>query len=560
MKRKTLCRALAILCLLSVLAACARESAPAETSPANMSAAVAASPGPDAQETRDECLRLISNCLRQNKSRLPLYGILSLDREIFFADYDGGAAEVLAAEPDGQRQNSPLRTDSVYYWRDDSGEATPPQAARELVTLMLTHYQELPESERKLTVTEYSVGEQKLYSWEELPLMIGGSDPFASIIENRSYDAAVAEVRSRLARETQDAGAPFAYIDLAVALGEYMWVLAPACEAKYEGAVERREESGDAFILMCDGNVWRMQRAGAMEKLFADAPFIRRMSGYTLEQLELSMIEDCNENYIEGASSEYLRRAALDPEGTAARMDTLGFPRLAHLCRALSYRGEEAELLASVDGSYAAGLLGKYIEFEKGERGESGRTLPPATGMLCPALLYDGMKVGVGPRLNFVNDKLLVFCDYSGMFVYDFEQGEMVFSADLITAMGWRAIQGSHVVVPLVDSDGRRIRLAYYEEGWDDYYLVRYEIDTSDWSWKYVEYELSYREAEKLDIFTFDPDADYGEFGCKPANGWVSDRLSDLVYIRGDGTVRLFDGVDFSAARQSVPVPSGDLE
>lgn len=104
MRRKTLYRALAVACLLSVLAACARDRVP----PEEMPAAVTYTTPPE-----------------------------------------------IAPE-----------------WYTHSGAAMPRQAARELVAVMLANYQALPESERKLTITEYSVGEQELYAWEDVPLTV----------------------------------------------------------------------------------------------------------------------------------------------------------------------------------------------------------------------------------------------------------------------------------------------------------------------------------------------------------------------------------------------------
>lgn len=553
MKVRTVRRAIVILCLMCILAACAQDRVPPEETPDGTVVTYCCQPeiDPEWYEHTNEYLRLISNCLKQNKSRLPLYEILSLDRATFFDAYDGGASQVRAAGPEGQLQNSPLDTGDVYFWRDGSGEAAPQQAAQALVELMLTHYQSLPESERKLTLTEYTVGEQELCAWEDLPMAVMYSSPFDSIID-QDYEEAVAGIKSLLAREMDAAGELFDYIDLAFALGEETWALSPTCEAVYEveGGKGSRAEEGGAFILMHDSGVWRMQRADAMARMFADEPFIQRMGGYTLSQLEHSIIEGGREYYIEQAQSEYLRRLKLDPEAMYAHMDALGLPRLTHLCRALAWEADGG--FEPEGGSYSAGLIREFIALEKSRDGE--RVIPPATGQLCPAILFDGMKTGVGPRLAFVSDELLVFYDYFGVFAYDFGKGEIVFSADMLTAMGWTGIETSAYVWPIVDADGSRIRLAYTEEGWD-HYLVRYEIDTSDWSWEFTEYELPLDGTG--DVFSLERAGfDYGQFGFNPGNGWSSDCLSDLVYERGGKTVRLFDSVSFGAGGPGMPVPS----
>ena len=160
MKRKSLARTLALLCLISVLAACSREAAPAPAPPqtADTAPEAAASPAPVTAETYAECDRRISNWLEQNKSRLPLSEVLSLDKAVFFAGYDGSPAQTVEYEPVpellGEPENDTSMTGDVYYWRDDSGTATPERAAAELVTVMLEHLKSLPEDRRTFTITD----------------------------------------------------------------------------------------------------------------------------------------------------------------------------------------------------------------------------------------------------------------------------------------------------------------------------------------------------------------------------------------------------------------------
>ena len=586
MKRKSLARTLALLCLISVLAACSREAAPAPAPPqtADTAPEAAASPAPVTAETYAECDRRISNWLEQNKSRLPLSEVLSLDKAVFFAGYDGSPAQTVEYEPVpellGEPENDTSMTGDVYYWRDDSGTATPERAAAELVTVMLEHLKSLPEDRRTFTITDYSVKDQTVYAWEDLPGEIMSWRSFD--YNGLSHDEAVMEVRKQL-WSWYSQPTPFAEFEYIFALGEDMWALDPYFTFDYEGLINmyRREEMEAAgliapdglcleyqqgspsifdHILMRDGNVWRMQRAGALEEMFRETVWIERMGGYTLSQLEHSMIEGGREYYIEGAAGEYLRRLRLDPEGMYAHMDELGFPRLAWLCDHMSYEANNEGLTPEGD-SVSAELLGKYMAFHSRETAHDERPLPPAAGVLCPALCYDGIRVRADskPQLNYADDSLLVFSDWSGVYAYDFGKEEIVFTADLLTAMGCELTQGRRFVRPLVDDGGGRIRLAYREEDWD-HWLVRYEIDTSDWSWEFVEYELPNTEADKLS--TCDPnDPGQGRIELKTLTGTNSTQLlSDLTFIRGGEELRVFDGFDFSGRGGTVPVPSKDLE
>lgn len=566
MKKKTLYRAFAILCLMSVLAACAREAAPPEAPPSELTETETREEWESALE---ECRRLTLNSIKQNWSRLRMYDVLSLDPEVFFADYTGGPTQTVEYTPEGWGGvplSNPRLTNAVYYWHDEDElrkTATPKKGAQELTSVMLAHLQSLPDDERDFTITDFSVeGDLQIpRTWESIV-----DEVFAHSIAGPNYtgEEAIAVLKSYLAKETAK-DEPFDYPSCGYALGENMWALEPSFKAEYDGDEPRRRQNDsgeETFIIMRDGDVWRMQRADAMEQMFADAPFIQRMGGYTLSQLEHSMIEGGREYYIESANAEYLRRLELEPEEMYERMDALGFPHLTYLCRMLSYEATPSGFEPEGD-SYSAELLRKYIELEKSRKGEAEHVIPPATGVLCPALLFDELKTGHETQLCYASDELLVFTASSGVagvFAYDFGKEQLVFSADLLTAMGltWTRSGLGEMVCTLVDADGGRIRLAYTEEGWD-HYLVRYEIDTGDWGWEFVNYELPIDDTEG--IFTLDPDSGgYGELACKPEDGWVSEYLRDLVYIRGDETVRLFDGVSFGAAPQSAPVPSKDLE
>lgn len=584
MKRKTLIRAAAALCLLTALAACGRDPAPPSAAAPEATPSAEAS-APASEETRNECLRLVSNSLEQHKSELPLYELLALDKEVFFTDYTGGGFQVVHFER-ARTENDPLLsttylTNDAYFWYDRSGEATPEQAAQELVTVMLGDLKSQPEFGRTFTITDYSVKDQTLCAWENIPERVLGGGAYD--IDGLSHDEAVEAVREQLSRDILQRETPFDYTGFAFALGEDMWALDPYFTFDYTGVVNgfRREAAesrgltadGDglfeenqrgkpdkcAHILMRDGSVWRMQRAEAMERMFADTARTERMGGYTLSQLEHSLIEGGREYYIEGAGSEYLRRLQLDPEPMYEHMDELGLPRLAYLCNQLSYEANSDGYTPEGD-SYSAELLKRYTDFRRNDRNGNGDdpAPPPATGIICPPLLSEDTRA-MFTGIQYADDRLLIFQAGPGLFAYDFEKGEIVFSADVLTAVGWASTQGSWVTHALVDADGGRIRLAYFEESWD-HCLVLYEIDTADWSWKSVEYELSNGEMDG--VFEYDAaNPEHGKIDYRTKTGTSSTNLlRDLVYIRGGEVIRLFDGVDFDAYGEITPVPSADLE
>ena len=564
MKKKILCRALMILCVISLLAACGREPAPAaEQTPAPDGAAGVSSEAMEG-EIRSECLRLVSNCLEQNKSRLPLYETLTLDKEVFFFGYTGGASEVLRYDPEPEMLEAPASTlhmtNDVYYWYDEGGAASAVDAAKALTEVMLEHLSSLPKERRTFTISDWSVGEQTVYSWEDLPPAMLDGRAIGAEISGKSYDEAVAAVKERLARETTAGLVPFEYTGLGYAIGEDVWAFIPEFTVSGDNLPdEQRGKNGEfTYILMCGGNVWRMQRAEVMEEMFTDTVRTERMAGYTLSRLELSIIDG---DYIEGAAGEYLRRIELDPEGMYGHMDELGFPRLAYLCEALYYEANSTGFQPEGD-SYSAELLGKYMAFH--QRGE--HLPPPATGVICPAYVTESTRSSVpsAPSIAYVDDGLLIFYysyDKAGVFAYDFSQERIVFSADLLTAVGWdKTIPAAWMTQPIVDRNGEKILLTYYEDSWD-HRQVLYEIDTSDWSWRFVDYELPAGELEGF--FTEDLSGpEYGRLSCtNRASGYeTSNLLCDLTYTRGDESWRLFDNEELGLTSPAVPVPSGELE
>ncbi|HHV97533.1 MAG TPA: hypothetical protein GXX37_13905 [Clostridiaceae bacterium] len=81
-----------------------------------------------------------------------------------------------------------------------------------------------------------------------------------------------------------------------------------------------------------------------------------------------------------------------------------------------------------------------------------------------PPLLIPDMSIGIDVIPDYVDDELLIFHGYFGLFVYDLKDEKIIFAADLKKAVGTTTIQGSEGVVVRVSADGNIIQLYYYPE------------------------------------------------------------------------------------------------
>lgn len=216
--------------------------------------------------------------------------MLSEDTEHLFAEYTGGVSQVIPYTTKGITFISgTCMTDDVYYWLDDSGAATPEQAARELITVMLEDIKNRPEDERSFTLLEYSVKEQTLYAWEDLPSLFYDAED----TQGMTLEQAVDMISEDLDYDKRSYVHPFDWRDFSYALGPDMWTLDLVLTFDYEGVANMywRDEAESFGLIADDGlvmevqqgseamfdyiiirmeNVWRMQRAGAMESIFSD--------------------------------------------------------------------------------------------------------------------------------------------------------------------------------------------------------------------------------------------------------------------------------------------------
>jgi hypothetical protein len=224
----------------------------------------------------DKSLNEAENYLQENKENMRMYELLNSDVANLFDDYTGGSEEIFHYDSAGRGViDSTCLTDDVYYWRDDSGNATAQDAAKELMRIML---EGMNGDGYTFTVTKYSIGEQTLLSWESLP---------AALAADTSGD-----VETLLKQDKENYDVPLSWWEYGIAISDNMWLLDPQFTFDYEGIANmyRRDEaesagllaengmvnelqqgSADAFvhIIVKNGNVWRMQRAGALESMFS---------------------------------------------------------------------------------------------------------------------------------------------------------------------------------------------------------------------------------------------------------------------------------------------------
>ncbi len=119
---------------------------------------------------------------------------------------------------------------------------------------------------------------------------------------------------------------------------------------------------------------------------------------------------------------------------------------------------------------------GEYVRVSLGERHLKNEndvyilTLPsgePEQAVLEPPSLSQDMSVGVGVVIDYVDDELLVFHGYFGLFGYDLKKQRITFAVDLKKAVGTTIIQGSEGAAVRVSADGTAVQLFFYSEHGD---------------------------------------------------------------------------------------------
>ncbi|GEM_PF-1957584 len=105
--------------------------------------------------------------------------------------------------------------------------------------------------------------------------------------------------------------------------------------------------------------------------------------------------------------------------------------------------------------------------------------------ILVPPLLTPDMSTGVDVIPDYVDDEVLVFHGYFGLFIYDLKEEKIIFAADLEKAVGTTNIQGDNGAAVRVSADGKTVQLYSYSiNGESD---MAYFIDTHTGEYTYEE-------------------------------------------------------------------------
>lgn len=272
----------------------------------------------------------------------------------------------------------------------------------------------------------------------------------------------------------------------------------------------------------------------------------KELSGRSLEELEASMTEYANAAaYIDGAQGEYIRRMGEDPAVMAEHLESLSISTRAYLFDSIGaycYRptydnsGAERQSVDSFTSEYvndATALLAEYMAYHAGAGGQGEHIAPPSTGCLCEAVIPETLPF-LDLRTDYISEPIIVFHCYAGLFVYDRDSRQIVFSADLQTALGSTTVQGSECVSVKVSSDGGEIVLFWSE---DDVPVGNcYCISCDGWSYTYGSYG-QVAPCTENGFFEYDAET-HGYLLCGTDGNGRS--LQETVYVLGDTQVPLF--------------------
>lgn len=242
----------------------------------------------------------ITGVLTARFTELPLYAELSRATDYYYSDYDGSAEQVILDYPSDWTCSGTCGIDGVFYWRDESGKATPTLAAMELHRIMLEALQALPEENRLFTLEEFKVLPVEPVDYAAM-VTYHARSCWAGILlgnyEGLSYTQAAEKYATNLIENflhTEDRSL--------MALREDMWYLDPMARLKFEGwcnmyrsdemeflgfvgadgfSYEVQQGSGGMYkyILMRSGNVWRLELVSHLEDALAPTEEEPRRAG-----------------------------------------------------------------------------------------------------------------------------------------------------------------------------------------------------------------------------------------------------------------------------------------
>lgn len=238
-----------------------------------------------AQVDFGECCRMVYEAHCGRISELILYDFLSQEPEDIFADYDGSESQIVSYAESTEAWSSTFPA-HAYYWKDTEGLASPESAAAVLVGMMLEEVREYPD--KTFDLKDYSIEDAQLLDkydlmFDDMRLVWGAALSEAefrgTVISEEMLSTYVEQLFPRYID-----GSYYCYCDsLAIALGDSMWVFSPRYSYSFEGVcngydsteleeggmieVSHPDTRGQYFILIQNGDVWRMQSYNGIKML-----------------------------------------------------------------------------------------------------------------------------------------------------------------------------------------------------------------------------------------------------------------------------------------------------
>lgn len=241
--------------------------------------------------SKDEAFSAVYQFKTEHAAEFICADYLLRDRDELFAEYDG-VSEHMHLKVGQNRDwrysaDTAATTDTVYYWRDVEGTASPGRAASVLIGDMLEDLKSRT-GEYSFTVTNYKVPESQndLRDWQDL-LWEDVNEIWHPNISRTGFDDELARL---LPHQMDDGEYHFRSMTLGLPLAEDMWLLRPQFSFAYSGVcnydsgqynytlrqfsdipAEALTEDGlvpfkyyDGFIaryyiLLKHGDVWQMQ-------------------------------------------------------------------------------------------------------------------------------------------------------------------------------------------------------------------------------------------------------------------------------------------------------------
>jgi len=225
----------------------------------------------------DELFTAVYDAVTSRKGELFLYDYLSQDKSFTFSEYDGSERQKLRIGSNGL-YGTTIVADTVYYWHDISGEASPEEAASILITDMLEDIKARGENDFTFTLTNYSVpARQELFDqydllWNDVRMLWR---------DGLTAQELPGIIDTLFPQKASDGNYSMKSDSIAVALFDDMWIFAPTYRYSYKGVCNMYEDGerssyeygsdglltysppddtmAQYFLLVKNGSVWQMQ-------------------------------------------------------------------------------------------------------------------------------------------------------------------------------------------------------------------------------------------------------------------------------------------------------------